>query len=452
MIDLVLRDCRIVAPDGSTIEGSLLIDEGRIAAIETGPGAGTSAARSVIEIGGRHVLPGLIDTHVHVGFHSPERDFETETAAAALGGVTTVCRYYRHLGAYEQSLAHDIELGERTSHTDFVIHLGLLTDEQLRGLPRWVEEWGIRSFKMYTCYKDDEGAALGIRGQDDGFILEAFRALAGIGRVVANVHCENQEIIERASAADRGPSVATADLDRWSAARPPIAEAEAIRRVAFLAREAGAELFIPHVSSDAALLAVADAKATGQAMAAETCPHYLALDTRADVGVLAKINPPIRPPAEALHLWDGLRDGVLDVVGSDHGTTMRASKRPGDPFGSSPGFQGVGTILPVLLDRGVDRGRIPIGLIAQIQARAAAVFRIPGKGRIEPGSDADLVVIDLDRERTIDAEMLGGASDFSVFQGQALRGWPAMTFLRGRLIAADGTLVGNPGQGRYVRR
>jgi dihydropyrimidinase len=452
VIDLVLRDCRIVVPDGSTIEGSLLVDDGRIASIETGPGAGTSAARSVIDVGGRHVLPGLIDTHFHVGFHSPDRDFETETGAAALGGVTTVCRYYRHLGAYEQSLAHDIELGERTSHTDFVIHLGLLTDGQLNGLSRWVEEWGIRSFKMYTCYKDDEGAALGIRGQDDGFILEAFRALAEIGQVVANVHCENQEIIERAGASDRRPSLPRADLARWSSARPPVAEAEAIRRVAFLAREVGAELFIPHVSSDAALLAVADAKGTGQAIAAETCPHYLALDTDAGVGVLAKINPPIRPRTEALQLWDGLRDRVLDVVGSDHGTTMRGSKRPGDPFGSSPGFQGVGTLLPVLLDRGVDRGRIAIGLIAQMQARAATVFRIPGKGRIEPGADADLVVVDLDRERMVDAEMLGGASDFSVFEGQPLRGWPAMTFLRGRLIAADGALLGKPGQGRYVRR
>jgi dihydropyrimidinase len=452
VIDLLLRECRVVRPDGSITEGSVLIDDGRIAGIETGSGAESAGARTVIEVGGRHVLPGLIDTHFHVGFHSRERDFETETAAAALGGVTTVCRYYRHLGAYEETLARDIELGDRTSHTDFVVHLGLLTDQQLRGLPRWVEDWGIRSFKMYTCYKDDEGAALGIRGQDDGFLLDAFEALAEIGDVVANVHCENQEIIARAGVAERRSPLGTTDLARWSAARPPVAEAEAIRRVAFLAREAGAELFVPHVSGDAALLAVADAKKSGQPIAAETCPHYLALDTDAPIGVLAKINPPIRPAADAAHLWEGLRDGLLDVVGSDHGTTMRDSKRPGDPFGSAPGFQGVGTILPVLLDHGIDRGRITIGTIARMQARAAEVFRIPGRGRIEPGADSDLVVVDLDRERRVDAAMLGGASDFSVLEGQVLRGWPAMTFLRGRLIAADGKLVGFPGQGGYVRR
>jgi dihydroorotase (multifunctional complex type) len=452
VIDLLLERCRVVLPDGSTLDGSLLVDDERIVAIQADSIADRVEARTVVDAGGRYVLPGLIDTHFHVGFHSPERDFETETAAAALGGVTTVCRYYRHLGAYEETLGRDIELGERTSHTDFVVHLGLLTDGQLKGLARWVDAFGIRSFKMYTCYKDDEGAALGIRGQDDGFLLEAFRALAGMGGVVANVHCENQEIIARASAAERLTPSETSDLARWSLARPPVAEAEAIRRVAFLAREAGAELFIPHVSSDAALRAVIDAKSTGQPIAAETCPHYLALDSDARVGPLAKINPPIRPAAEAATLWEGLRDGVLDVVGSDHGTTMRSSKLPGDPFGSAPGFQGVGTILPVLVDRGVARGAIDIGTIARLQARAADVFRIPAKGRIEPGADADLVVLDLDQERRVDAGMLGGASDFSVFEGEALRGWPAMTFLRGHLIAEDGQLLGSPGQGRYVRR
>jgi dihydroorotase (multifunctional complex type) len=452
VIDLALTNGHVALPDGSLVRGTILVEDGRIAAIVPEGDEIHVDARAVIDLAGRPVLPGLIDTHFHLGFHSAASDFETETRSAAIGGVTTVCRYYRHLGSYTDSMPREIELGERSSHVDFAFHLGLLTEDQLKGLPTWIDDHGIRSFKMYTCYKDDEGAALGIRGQDDGFLLDAFRALADAGDVVANVHCENQEIIGRALAAMRGGSSAGSDLALWSMARPPIAEAEAVHRVAFLARQAGAELFIPHVSSDDALRAVADARTAGTSIAAETCPHYLALDTDSDAGVLAKINPPIRPVVVASGLWEGLRDGTLDVLGSDHGTTMRASKRAGDVWASAPGFQGVGTILPVLFDRGVRRSRIDIGTIARLQANAARIFRLHSKGRIQPGADADLVVVDPDLERRVDALLLGGASDFSVFEGMHLRGWPTMTFLRGQLVARDGLSVGSPGTGRYLRR
>jgi dihydropyrimidinase len=430
---------------------SVLVDRGRITEIVPGPAAEVTA-REVLDADGLPVLPGLIDTHFHVGFHSAERDYETETRAAVLGGVTTVCRYYRHLGSYDGTLDADIQLGKRTSHADFAIHLGLLTEEQLASVPRWVSVYGIRSFKMYTCYKDDEGLALGIRGEDDGFLLAALRVLARTGEVVANVHCENQEIIDRAIAAERTLPGEGNDLERWSDVRPPIAEAEAIQRVALLARHVGAELFIPHVSSDLALEAIDEARARGGRVWAETCPHYLALDTDASASVLAKINPPIRPRGLASDLWQALADGRIQVVGSDHGTTMRDQKRDGDPLGSAPGFQGVGTILPVLLDQGVARSRLSLGDIARMQAAAAAIFRLPGKGRIEAGADADLVVVDMEREKRVDADLLGGASDFSVFEGSTLKGWPVATILRGRIVARDGVVVTEPGTGRYVGR
>ena len=450
MIDLLLLDANVALPDGTVVPGSIAVDDGRIVELSADP-HDLRRARETVDLAGRLVLPGMIDTHVHVGFHSPEHDVETETRSAAIGGVTTVCRYYRHLGSYGDTLAAEIDLSERASYVDFAFHLGLLTEPQLAELPRWIAEFGIRSFKMYTCYKDAEGQALGIRGQDDGFLFDALRLLADAGEVVANVHAENQEIIARTSARLRSAPGERSDLVVWSEARPPVAEAEAVRRVAFLAGQAGAEVFIPHVSSDAALEAVVAARGQGVRIAAETCPHYLALDAGASAGVLAKINPPIRPRSEAAHLWEALRDGALDVVGSDHGTTMRSSKHPGDPWSSSPGFPGIGTMLPVLLNDGVAAGRIDVGRIATLQARAAELFRLPGKGRIAVGADADLVVVDLARERVVEAGALGSASDFSVFEGLVLRGWPVQTYLRGRLVARDGALVGAPG-GRYLRR
>jgi dihydroorotase-like cyclic amidohydrolase len=305
---------------------------------------------------------------------------------------------------------------------------------------------------MYTCYKGDEGRAIGIRGEDDGFILDVLRAMAKIGNVVQIVHCENEEIIDRQLARMRGGPIENGDLNAWSEARPPLAEVEAINRIAYLAAQAGAELLIPHVSSAEALQSIARLKAAGQPIHVETCPHYLALDTEAPAAVLAKVNPPIRPPGHGEALWAGVRDGSVDVIGSDHATTTRAQKIPGDPWRSAPGFPGVATILPVLYETGVCTGRISLGDIARVQANTARILRLPAKGRIAVGADADLIVLDPDTPRVVDAADLGSASDFSVFENSTLRGWPAMTFLRGQVITRDRVVEGPAGAGRYLPR
>ncbi|HVA86102.1 MAG TPA: hypothetical protein VNF73_07285 [Candidatus Saccharimonadales bacterium] len=451
MIDAAIVNARIFLPDGSEVAGGILVDGGRIVGLvdsidHVGP------LRTVHDAKGRPVLPGLIDTHFHVGFHSAQTDFETETRSAAIGGVTTVCRFFRNLQPYDGSLPAEIALGERAAYVDFAFHVGILLEDHLAKLDRWVNEFGVRSFKMYTCYKGDEGRAIGIRGESDGFILDTLRALARTGDVVQIVHCENEEIIDRQLAQPRSQPVTNGDLNAWSAARPPLAEVEAINRVGYLAAQAGAEFLVPHVSSADALAAIRHLKSAGQAIYAETCPHYLALDTTAAAGVLAKVNPPIRPPGHADDLWQGMRDGTVDVIGSDHATTMRAQKIPGDPWKSAPGFAGVATILPALHDAGVRTGKISLGDIARIQARAAQIMRLRQKGRIQIGSDADLVILDPDLKRVVKATDLGSASDFSVFENATLQGWPVMTFLRGELIVRDGQVLGRPGDGRYLSR
>jgi dihydropyrimidinase len=451
VLDAAIVNARAFLPDGSEMPGTILVDGGRIVGLvdqldHAGP------VRVVHDVGGLPVLPGLIDTHFHVGFHSAETDFETETRSAAIGGVTTVCRFFRNLEPYDDSLPAEIRLGQRASYVDFAFHLGILIEDHLAKLDRWVREFGIRSFKMYTCYKGDEGRSIGIRGESDGFILDVLRAMARIGDVVQIVHCENEEIIDRRLTELRSRPLAGGDLDAWSEARPPLAEVEAINRVAYLAAQAGAELLVPHVSSADALDTIRRLKATGQRIYAETCPHYLALDTGASAGVLAKVNPPIRSAGHSDELWRGVRDGTIDVIGSDHATTMRSQKVPGDPWRSVPGFAGVATILPALHDAGVRNGKISLGDIARVQARAAWIMRLRGKGRLEIGADADLVVLDPDRRRIVEARDLGSASDFSVFENASLQGWPTMTFLRGELIARDGEALGRPGDGRYLSR
>jgi dihydropyrimidinase len=450
-IDAAIVNARSFLPDGSEVAGAILIDDGRIVGLVDDTKR-IGAAKVVYDAGGRPVLPGLIDSHFHVGFHSAETDFETETRSAAIGGVTTVCRFFRHLHSYDESLPAEIELGRRAAYVDFAFHVGILTEDHLAKLDTWVNVFGVRSFKMYTCYKGDEGRAIGIRGETDGFIFDALRAIARMGNVVQIVHCENEEIIDRQLAAMRLQPVVGGDLNAWSEAMPPMAEVEAITRVAYLADQAGAEFLVPHVSSADALETIRRLKAGGQKIYAETCPHYLALDTNAASGILAKVNPPIRPAGHAAALWEGVRDGTVDVIGSDHATTMRSQKIPGDPWRSAPGFAGVATILPALHDSGVLAGEITLGDIARVQARAAKIMRLRGKGRIEVGADADLVVLDPDRKRVVSAADLGSASDFSVFENASMQGWPAMTFVRGDLVAREGEVLGRQGHGRYLAR
>src|SRR5690606_28035812 len=150
----------------------VLVDGGKIAGIVRQDGV---EAAETIDAAGKYVLPGIVDPHVHIGFSRPsEIDFATESRSAALGGVTTMLRYYRTEHPYGDDLLAEIRLGEERSHIDWAIHLGLIVDEHLENLPFYVNELGIRSFKMYTCYKTEERPP-NVRGQDDGFIREAFQ-------------------------------------------------------------------------------------------------------------------------------------------------------------------------------------------------------------------------------------------------------------------------------------
>ena len=450
-IDLALVNCRAVMPTGAILNADIWTTAGRISGI-VAPGTRTMA-RERYDVHGAVVLPGIIDTHFHVGFHAGVADFETETRSAAVGGVTTTCVFVRGLDDYGELIPAHIGAGEDRAYVDFAVHLGVLTEAQLSAVGDWAQRYGIRSFKMYTCYRSAEGEQLRIRGQDDGFLLEGLTRIASIPGAMALVHCENQEIVERAITQTRAlAGVQLTDLELWDRSRPVVAEVEAIRRVCYLAGRAGAELLIPHVSSADALAAIEEARGRGQAVHAETCPHYLALDSADAIGVLGKINPPIRGQGHAAALWAGIRTGSIEVVGTDHGAVLRARKAGQSVWDASPGFPGVATLLPVLMTEGVAEGRLPLGTVARLQANAARILGLERKGQIAVGFDADLIVVDPGHRQAVSAERLQSAADFSVFEGRSLVGFPQMTILRGRVVARDGEVVGCPGAGSYIAR
>jgi dihydroorotase-like cyclic amidohydrolase len=451
VIDVVVRNVRPVLADGTVVDADVLVSDGRIEGLVAR--GNQQAAHDALDGGGRLLLPGLIDTHVHIGFYDVEREERTETATAALGGVTTILRYFRALKPYDEIFPLELERARANSHVDYGFHLGVLVDEHLASIERYIERWGVRSFKMYTCYKGDERVEFGLRGQDDGFILDVFRRLATLPGTLPIVHSENNDIVERETMrlAAQGQGDA-ADLVIWEQARPEIAEIEAVQRVALLAEEAGCPLFLPHVSSARALRLLAQRKAHGQPIYVETLISFLGLDHSAPAGGLATVNPPVRAAGNSEALWDGVRRGQVDVVATDHCPTPRGRKHAGAILGCASGHPGLGTLLAGLLSEGVNRDRIDIGVVARLQARAAELFGLSTKGAIRPGADADLVLVDLDAERDPHHAELPSIAGYTPFDGLRLRGWPVWTMLRGRIIAREGRLLGAPGYGGYLRR
>ena len=448
--NLVLRNARLVYASGVVVEGGLVATGGRIAEVFAGAGPPLPAGHEEVDAGGRHVLPGLIDPHVQL-YPAPDwSHYATETRSAALGGVTTIIKMHRDLDGYATDVfRHEVTQAEGRAHVDFAFHLAIMAEQQIGRIADFTRDLELTSFKLFMAYKGEEGQKIGVQGVDDGLLFDAFRAIGAAGGV-ALVHCESQELADRAKR--RVLADGRDGLHAFADSRPWLVEAEAIRRATFLAHAAGCPLYVVHVTSQQGLAEVAAARAAGQLVYGETEPHYLTETWDSPAGVLAKVMPPIRGAADSAALWQGVVGGALDTIGSDH-VMARRERKSGSIWDAQLGFAGVGSILPVLLSEGVAQGRLSLARLAAITStNAARIFGLAGKGELLPGKDADFVVVDLERERVVDAEMLGSSSDFSIYEGRTLRGWPVLTASRGVVVARDGAIVGAEGHGRYLRR
>jgi dihydropyrimidinase len=445
----VLRNGRLVYADGTLVEGGLVCEGGAITQVFTGDGPAEPGWEE-IDAEGRFVLPGVIDPHVQLYPVEDWGHYATETGSAALGGVTTIVKMHRDLQGYDTGdFWAEVSGAESRAYVDFCFHLALMSDAQISSIPDYARDLELTSFKLFTAYKGDEGYRIGIQGVDDGQLYEAFTAIAEAGGI-ALVHCENQDLANRAYA--RVLAGGRDDLRAFAESRPRLVEAEAVRRAVFLADAAGCRLYVVHVSARESLEALAMARRAGVRVSVETKPHYLTETCDSPAGLLAKVIPPVREADDRDALWAALGEGLIDTVGSDHVAASRARKR-GSVWEAQLGFPGIATILPVLLSEGVNAGRLSLARVAAVtSANPARILGLPGKGALLPGMDADLVVVDLELERTVDATMLGSAGDFSIYEGRSLRGWPVLTVCRGSVVMRDGELVGREGHGRYLRR
>jgi dihydroorotase-like cyclic amidohydrolase len=444
--DLLIRNAKAVIPGAHIVSADIGIRGGLIVAI----GADLGAAEQIVDAKGLPVIPGIFDPHTHIGNeNSFESEAESETRAAILGGVTTIGIFLRSLeDSYTIHMPGFRKAMDERSYVDSIFHPQIFTEQQIAEIPLIADQYGIRSFKFYMS-----GMPGIVNSIADDRLLEGFKAVASLGPdAVACVHCETGALVTRAreSLPQRKPEGTVAD---WADAHPAEAEALAIQTALYLAKIAGAHLYVVHLSSRDGLEVVRAGRRAGHRFTVETTSLFLSLNTADENGMLIKMSPPVRAAEHGDALWQGLAEHSINTIGTDNTSRVRASKRPwAGLHGSRPGQPLLGTHLPSLLHFGRLRG-LPLERLIDSATRAPAMtFGLyPRKGTIAVGSDADLVIIDPNLERRVDAADLQGMSDFSAFENKLLRGWPIMTIKGGTVIARDHRIVA-PANGRYLPR
>lgn len=440
MSDLVVRGGVVIGPDGPE-EADIRVEGERIVEV----GTHVRGAATEISAAGLIVFPGVVDVHVH--FNEPGRaDWEgaaTGSRAFSVGGGTTFVDMPLNSTPCTVTAAEVVrkrEALERSSVTDFGLWGGLVP-RHVADLPE-MAGLGVIGFKAFMC---DSGLPEFPRA-DDATLREGMTIARQLGLPIA-VHAESEAVL-RAAAEAASDSSARAFL----ASRPIAAEIDAIERAVALAGETGASLHIVHVSSGRGVAVAAEARARGVDVSIETCPHYLVF-TEGDLerlDVVGKCAPPFRDAAEQDALWTAVADGVVDVIGSDHSPAPPSMKIAGDFRASWGGIAGVQSTLAVLLDAGVHRRALPLARAASLLAAAPARrFRMPRKGVIAPGYDADLVLVDLAAVHTLDAGDLRQRHPLSPYVGREFRGVARRTIRRGQTIALDGRVTVEGG-GRFV--
>ncbi|HSI47168.1 MAG TPA: allantoinase AllB [Ideonella sp.] len=443
--DLVIRGARVVSAD-QIIEASVAIAGEHIVAV--GHDDLMPPAAQELCADGLFLLPGAIDSHVH--FRDPgyphKETWKTGSAAAACGGVTTVFEMPNTnppTGTLEALRLK--QKAAESSYVDYGIH-GLLGDDTIERLEALLEA-GVTSFKAFV------GNTFGnLPAPTDGALLEGFEKLAPLG-IRTVVHAENSSILLRRE--QRMQAAGRQDALAHLAARPAVAEVEAIGRVLTLAEWTGARVHIAHHSAADSLFLLRDAKRRGVDVTAETCPQYLLLNTdhMRKLGGIMRLNPPIREARHNQPLWDALMDGTLDMIATDHAPHTPEEKTRANIWACDCGFPGVETQMPLMLTE-VNRARASlmdyVRWSAVNPARAWGLFGT--KGVITPGAHADIAVVDMDRTGVLSQNRLQSISKISPWHGRAVQGYPLHTLVRGRFVMRDGQLVADAaGWGRSVK-
>ncbi len=448
-MELIIKNGTIITST-DTYKADIAVNEGKITTI--GLHLDTKDAE-VIDATDKFVLPGAIDAHVHFqtqcGSFVSADNYETGTRAAACGGVTTVIDFA--VQKRGQSLIEDVKerisLFKPQACIDFAFHTAIteVTPAILNEFKESVE-LGITSFKLYMVYKD--------LMVDDGTIALLLERSREAGVLIA-VHAENPSIIDKRI--ERFLSDGKTSAWYHYESRPEFVEAEAIKRVIYLAKTFNAPLYIVHLACREGLEEVTKARDEGYEIYAETCPHYLNFTKEVyhrEEGMNFVCSPSIKGEDSRKALWEGIKRGDIVTVATDHCPFQSFEKKLGkDDFTKIPnGCMGTENLYPYLLSE-ANKGNITFHKAVEIcSTNVAKIFGCaPQKGTLAIGSDADFVIYDPNKRFVITKENMHSDVDYTIWDGTELEGYPVMTFSRGKLVFKEGEFVGRPGWGQFVK-
>lgn len=450
-LDLVVRG-GTVCTASQRLPADVGIRDGTVAQI-----GGEMQADHELDAAGKLLLPAGVDAHVHLSTPGGDSDpvtwvddFSSGSAAAFAGGVTSLgnMTFLRANEGLLAGLEREVGSVRQQASADVFLHpvLAAPSPSALAEIPRLLEV-GCSSIKIFmpTSVFDTEARSF----------IEATRC-AGASGLITMFHCEDFALLEHATA--RLVANGTTSLAYFPESRPTIAEVLATQRAVAIAEATGAPVYVVHLSSERALAVCAEAQGRGLPVFVETRPLYLHLTRErfqeAECGRYVG-QPPLRGHHDVDALWAGIQQGVVNTVCTDHAPWALAAKL--DPALSitrlRPGVENLQTLVPMLYSEGVRTGRISLSRLIEVTStNAAKLFGLyPRKGTIAVGSDADIVIFDPDRDRTVHAAMLKSNADYSVYEGWRVTGWPTLTLRRGEVVFRDDQVVAQPGTGSVMQ-
>jgi len=464
-VDLVIKNGIVCTEKGMT-KGGLAIDNGFIQSVTSD--AMLPEADKVYDAEGNLVFPGVVEPHSHLGLEKMTRecfaqDLETETKAAAQGGITTVNTTTLFGSIPLLELLDQALDGIDRIYTDVKFYIAPGSEAHLAEIPKLFDR-GVVAFKFLLAYRGAGARMFGMPegGIDTAYLYRGFTEVAKLGPpALAMIHAEDPALFELITATIMKEKTSNL-IAAFHKARPNMCEVIDLCKAAYVAHEVGCPLYEVHISAKETVDQLAYFKDKGFNITGETCIHYLLFGCNDDVFIdnedfckYAKVNPAIHERADMNRLWEAIRDGTISCLGTDHVNYSKEKKLGKDFWATTAGCgDGFSVSLPLMYSEGVNKGRITVDTLRKVMCEnpAKALGLYPQKGTLATGSDADVVIIDPNKEMVIDYRDSESTNEFSLYQGWKVKGVPVATFVGGNLVAENYKIVATEPKGKWLTK